>query len=403
MNSSQNPPPVPDVPPLPEGTRLVHIGPHKTGTTSIQGALFEKRDELAGHGVHFPGDDRHPMHAALAATARPSMMGDAAPKEAHWLRLLRQVEDGGDRRTVISSEFFADADEAAVERVVRDLGGDRVRIVVTLRPLAKILPSQWQQYVQNGLRMGYEDWLRHMLRKAPYEQPTPSFWRRHRHAELIERWSGVVGPDRVTVIMVDDRERDMLARVFERLLDLPAGLLEPVTDAANRSLTLGEAELVREFNILFRASDLPERLYSRLIRYGAVPGMKTRWQPTEDTPRIITPEWAGRRAAEIGEEVAGRVAELGVRVVGDPAVIATAGGSVGATGGPPTLSPAVAAEALFGAVRAGGGQLMTATGTPAAGDGRMVREVTSRELVNVLAARTRRRLRRARRSQPGRD
>ena len=29
-----------DIPVLPEGTRLIHIGPHKTGTTSLQGALW---------------------------------------------------------------------------------------------------------------------------------------------------------------------------------------------------------------------------------------------------------------------------------------------------------------------------------------------------------------------------
>ncbi|MCZ0989260.1 hypothetical protein O1M54_32920 [Streptomyces diastatochromogenes] len=61
--------------PLPAGTRLLHIGPHKTGTTAVQGALFAAKDRLPEYGVAFPAHSRHPMEAALAACARPAMMG----------------------------------------------------------------------------------------------------------------------------------------------------------------------------------------------------------------------------------------------------------------------------------------------------------------------------------------
>ena len=32
--------------PVPEGTRLVHVGPHKTGTTAVQNALWDARQSL---------------------------------------------------------------------------------------------------------------------------------------------------------------------------------------------------------------------------------------------------------------------------------------------------------------------------------------------------------------------
>lgn len=100
------------VTPLPAGTRLLHIGPHKTGTTAIQGALFEAKDALPAHGVEFPAHSRHPMEAALAACARPATMGDAVPTERHWKRLIDQVKAARERTAVISSEFFADAGES---------------------------------------------------------------------------------------------------------------------------------------------------------------------------------------------------------------------------------------------------------------------------------------------------
>ncbi|MFF3656901.1 hypothetical protein [Streptomyces olivochromogenes] len=386
--------------PLPHGTRLLHIGPHKTGTTSIQSALFAAKDAMAGHGVDFPAHSRHPMEAALAVCARPGMMGDARPTERHWQRLVDAVHATGRRTSVVSSEFFADApDDEAIARIVDDLGRrqgqgrgqERVHVLVTLRPLARIMPSQWQQYVQNGLRMGYEDWLEHMLRKAPYEKPNPSFWRRHRHDRLVERWVRVVGAENVTVVVVDDRDRDGLMRTFESLLGLPDGLLVPVPDTANRSLTLAETEMLRNLNREFRGNGLPDEVYSRMVRGGAVMHMKNACRPAPDDARIITPRWALEAAAGIGAEMAGRIAAMGVRVLGDPALLSVVPSVASAEEtGPPRIDPEVAAHALYGA-------LAVAAATPAHPHAsvRSVHQTPSRELVRVLGHRVLKRLKRA--------
>ncbi|WP_435220487.1 hypothetical protein [Streptomyces sp. Tue6028] len=377
--------------PLPTGTRLLHIGPHKTGTTSIQGALFAAGEAMARHGVDFPAHSRHPMEAALAVCARPGMMGDARPTEGHWQRLVDAVHATGRRTSVVSSEFFADApDDETVARIVGDLGGDRVHVLVTLRPLARIMPSQWQQYVQNGLRMGYEDWLDHMLRRAPYEKPNPSFWRRHRHDRLVERWARVAGAGNVTVVVVDDRDRDGLMRTFESLLGLPDGLLVEVPDTANRSLTLAETEMLRMLNTEFRGNGLPDEIYSRLVRNGAVMHMKNTCRPASDDARISTPEWAVRAAADIGAEMAGRIAALDVRVLGDPALLS----AVPAPETPRTapvaarMDPEVAARALYGA-------LAVAAASASAAPARTVHQTSSKELVRVLGHRVLKRLKRA--------
>ncbi|GAA2247994.1 hypothetical protein GCM10010415_02830 [Streptomyces atrovirens] len=376
----------PRTPALPAGTRLLHIGPHKTGTTAVQGALFAAKEEMARHGVDFPAHSRHPIEAVLAACARPAMMGDTVPTEKHWRRLLDQVAATGRRTSVISSEFFADAeDDATIARIVEQLGGDRVHVLVTLRPLARIMPSQWQQYVQNGLRLGYEPWLEHMLRRAPYDRPTPSFWRRHRHDRLVERWAGATGPDRVTVVVVDDRDRGALMRTFESLLGLPGGLLRPVPETANRSLTLAETEMLRNLNKEFRGNELPEELYSRLVRHGAIAHMKNACSPTPQDVKIRTPQWALEAAAGIGAETAARIGSLGVRVLGDPESLSRVPAS-GGRADEPRLAPEVAAQALFG-------MLTTVAATNGADKGRTVHRTSSKELVKVLGHRCLKRLR----------
>ncbi|MFJ8599642.1 hypothetical protein ACIREM_13115 [Streptomyces shenzhenensis] len=378
--------------PLPAGTRLLHIGPHKTGTTAVQGALFAVKDKLPEHGVVFPAGTRHPMEAALAACARPGMMGDTVPTERHWTRLVEQVAAAGRHTSVVSSEFFADAaDEATIGRIVEQLGGDRVHVLVTLRPLAKIMPSQWQQYVQNGLRMGYPDWLEHMLRKPPYEKPNPSFWRRHRHDRLIERWARVTGPDQITVVVVDDRDRDGLMRTFEALLGLPGNLLQPVPDTTNRSLTLAETEMLRNLNVEFRGNDLPAELYSRLVRNGAVMHMKNTCSPTPHDVKIVTPRWAVEAAAGIGAEMMARIGASGVRVLGDPALLSAVPEPSGEVPGEARIAPEAAARALYGALAAAAAAPVRHTAQAKA---RTVHQTSSKELVRVLGHRCLKRLRR---------
>jgi len=128
--------------PTEPGTRLLHIGPHKTGTSAIQGALYLARKRLAAEGVVYPGQGRTVLWPILAVTGQPPLHGEPQPKISYWEDLVAQIAAAGDQRVVLSSEFFAQSDDATARRVVTDLGGDRVHVVVTLRSLTRILPSQ---------------------------------------------------------------------------------------------------------------------------------------------------------------------------------------------------------------------------------------------------------------------
>ena len=149
---------------------------------------------------------------------------------------------------MLSSEFFCEADDTRVRAILDDLGAQTTHVVITLRPLIRIFGSQWQQYMQNRMVISYEAWLDAMLNQPDDGTVTPSFWKRHRHDRLIQRWADAVGLDNLTVIVVDESDRRMLVRTFEELLGLIDGTLEPRDPGANRSLTYAEVELLRAFN-----------------------------------------------------------------------------------------------------------------------------------------------------------
>ena len=275
---------------LPDGTRLLHIGPPKTGTTSLQSALFAARPALLAQGVRHAGRARNSASAAQAITGRSSMfIGGEVPPISRWERLLHEVQHATEPRVIISSEFFADAQPDAIRRIVDALDPDRIHVAVTVRPLASILTSQWAQYVADGMGAPFNSWLEAML--TPGNQRfSPSFWVRHRHDELVERWAAVVGPERVTVVVVDS-ERGAVLRGFERLLGLTVGTLVADPDLANRSLTLPETEAVRAFNVQFKRAGLPRPLLSRVMHFGATRAMK-RQAPDPAWPVIELPAWA---------------------------------------------------------------------------------------------------------------
>ncbi len=301
---------------VPDGTLLLHIGPHKTGTTSLQQAMYLARDAMLAQGVAQPGWAINPVSAVNAVIGRGSRSrGGRVPSIRLWHRLVQDVNRTREPRMVISSETFADARPDAIRTIVADLGSSRLHVVVTLRPLARILPSQWQQQVQNGIIASYDHWLATVLDDRS-DRPARTFWYRHRHDHLIKRWAEVVGRQQLTVVVLDDRDRGLLLRRFEQLLGLEEGSLPRPTGAANRSLSLSEAEAIRAFNRAFRERRLSEDLHAKVMTFGAARYMKQRpHDPSE--PRIQTPQWALDRVAGITAVMVANIAAFGVRVVGD--------------------------------------------------------------------------------------
>ncbi len=342
---------------LPPSARLVHIGPHKTGTTSLQRAFHVCRDDVARHGVHYAGPTRQPMWAAVAVAGGRVRAGDRPPKPEDWTELLDEIRAAGDQRVILSSEFLCYADEAAARRVVTEVPGGPVHVVITLRPLAKVTPSQWQQYVQNGLRTPFPEWLEGIFHDPPDESVSPSFWRRHDHAALVRRWAEVAGPDNLTVVVADESDPTMLLRTFEAFVGLPQGLVTPQQSGVNRSLTAGEVEMVRLINQHFEdhrwSGDWSGTVHADLMREGALKRMKLGRRPAPGEARVAMPRWALERAAQVGEQTVEAATSLGVRVVGDLATIAQVP-NLPEDGADPAMPTHVRADAaalaVFGAI-----------------------------------------------------
>ena len=301
--------------PLPEGVRLLHVGPPKTGSTALQDGLHQTRDSLAAQGTTYVSRVRHELIPARYITGQLPDGPKWAWAEQRWNELVDAMRAEGPERKVYSSEYLADATEEQVVRIVDAIGPEETYVVITLRPLVDIVPSQYQQYLQGGLTSDYESWLRSTFVDELATVGPSAFWQRHRHDALVERWARVAGRDRVVVVATGGRDFTAVPAAFETLLGLHRGTLVGREVRPNRSLTWPEAEVMRRFNVEAQRMGLVDSKYETLTKYAA-DCVKLR-VPDPDEPRIVTPGWAVERAHELGAAFAAGIAASGVRVIGD--------------------------------------------------------------------------------------
>ena len=310
---------LPATQPLPSDAICLHIGVHKTGTTALQAAMADARSELSDLGVLYPGR-RQAHHASAQAVMERAWgwanRGGIVRDKAQFDKVVDAAK-AWPRRVVVSSEHYCEANDEIAARIVEAFGRERLHVVVTLRSLGRLLPSSWQQYLKYGLLRTYEDWLEDAFDDERTQKLSPSFWRRNRHDVIAERWASLLGPDRVTFIVLENVDRSAMFRTFAQLLDIDEEVLTSRMElTSNRSMTAQESELLRLVNHHVRAP-LDWRQYEKLVRYGVARTIVEGREPGRDEPKLHTPDWALDEAARRGAQQVEAIRRTGVNVIGD--------------------------------------------------------------------------------------
>lgn len=312
---------------LPENAHLIHVGPHKTGSTAVQVGADAQRELLARHGVHYAGEGLRPKLAGWALGLRGVPVDKERPGAEHWDELVAEVS-GAPGRVLISNEDFGRATPEQARRAVEELGGSSPHVVIVARRLDRYLPSQWQERVKAGDRRNFADWLAVVLAdpygKVSWDKADPGYrWERtnvlyaHDPLRQVQRWAEVVGEENVTLIVSDDSDRELLPRTFESLLGLPHGALRHDEGAAvgNASLSWAEAELVRDLNERLFERELPLATRRRLVHRGVVRHLRYSTSGG-DRRRPPLPAWAHQLLVDFSRQRVQDLHALNVRVVG---------------------------------------------------------------------------------------
>ncbi|MEY3168280.1 MAG: hypothetical protein RLY44_260 [Actinomycetota bacterium] len=299
---------------------IIHPGFHKSGTTALQESFALNRPLLRENGIFYPpiGSKAH-HRVAWALTQRPwgwNRRGGERTPEKYWDRMSSRINGAKEETVILSSEFFSEIDGERIRKIRSEIKGRDIQILFTLRPLAKLLPSSYQQYLKYGITVEYEDWLHAILDKPGESKVSPTFWKRHSHGKVVARWVDIFGKSNVTLLIVNEAQPTFLFDEINKFLNLPTGTLNAAPSGSNRSLTMEEISLLLELNRQFPKERVWDE-YEVFVRAGYIRHLTDHVPPAADKARLLTPQWAVDKANELGKVIQKELLGTGVKIIGD--------------------------------------------------------------------------------------
>lgn len=295
-------------------TVFMHVGVAKTGTTYLQRILWANRDALRGAGLLYPGRRSGDQFVASIDLRR-----QRSEKYAHldvdgaWDRIAAEVR-GYPGSAVLSHETLARCTKGQVRRADSSLGDADLRVVLTVRDLARQIPAVWQETVKNRATISYDDFLTDIFINRDSGEHK-FFWRAQDVSKVVRRWGRAVGIANVTVVTVPPTgaSRDELWRRFAAAIEAPDIDIEPPAVAGNVSLGPAEAELLRYVNKVL-PPDFPWPRYSRAVKRQFA---ERRLAARPDGGRITVPPSWHAAVLERSDAMMSYLQSAGCRIVGD--------------------------------------------------------------------------------------
>lgn len=142
---------------------ILHIGRHKSGTSSLQAYLHQQTDRYHGQGILYPRAGRTVVrrgkpvlqiaHHQLALSFLDADRIGAEARQRLWLDELRR-ELVGQRRMILSSESFGNMVQErqirALKVFLEELQPERIVVVAYLREYLDYINSGYRQRIQNS-------------------------------------------------------------------------------------------------------------------------------------------------------------------------------------------------------------------------------------------------------------
>jgi hypothetical protein len=263
---------------------FLHIGTHKTGSSSIQKVMSAKRDVLAQHGFYYPADGAYYLDSefsqSLAAHAllkrHPSYISHIKfDQEKCLAELERDINKTTLSNIIVSSEHFSLAQTVEEMQLMHDYFYsfvDSVTVIIYLRRQDLRLESSWSQRVKTGdITLSFEAYVR--------EHMCDPVWDYYQYLNLL---TNIFGKHSV---IVRPFEKDQLYGQdvvcdFMRILGLRLQGKQPVK--ANQSPPVEQLEVLRHYGKSIDSYRQRKAFY-RLIK-----SLPVQWDETRYS--MFTPE-----------------------------------------------------------------------------------------------------------------
>ncbi len=249
----------------------IHVGPHKTGTTYVQGLLAGNHDVLGTQGVLFPRRNWHAQARAVRDVVRRGSMPTTGRSVAgEWDTLLAEVREWPGPSAVISHEMLSTATAAEIRGLVRSLRGWDVHVVFTARDLTRVAPAMWQTRLRSAQPVTWTEYARALQHpEAAAGSGGQRFWLGQDAAAVLGRWGKHLPVAHLHVLTVPPSGSPpaLLWQRFCTVLGIEATGHDLDPRRSNPSLGTAEAELLRRVNAALSTSGIEAQDWLRWARW----------------------------------------------------------------------------------------------------------------------------------------
>jgi hypothetical protein len=304
----------------------VHIGLMKTGTSYLQSIYWGSPEQLRAAGLDLvPPTKRETFHLMLDVRGRYRPESDPPSVARALSRLPDQLESAPGSRALISQESLSTATTEQVARLAAAVTERELHVVLTVRDVARQIPSSWQQTLQSGGDVGFVEFLDGVLSRD--DLSVRRFWSNQDVLAVVDRWATVVPPDRIHVVTVPPPGGDpgVLLERFSTLLGVPVDGLHD--DSARRNTSIGrvQGEVLRRVNRALPQEYRRRHLYGDVGKRFFAAGVLG----PQRGERALVPRGHEAWCREYAESVIDGIAARGLHVVGDLADLRPVAASFG--------------------------------------------------------------------------
>jgi hypothetical protein len=248
---------------------LLHVGPHKTGSSYLQACFSYHREALRARGIALPAAwelaPGNPSHTGLVTAL---LNNDLAGANA----VLEGAFAEGAETLLVSAEDLSVLPVEALQRLRSMLGAADLLVVFYVRRWTDLLPSVWQELVKQGKSMSLPEYFSLQVRN-PEASNELNF--ELKLANLIE----VFGQDSIRLVcfsMLADSESDIFSHFSRHFLGWWQAEPPPGAPRYNASRGVKEIELLRQLNAIEFAATGRQSAHVRNKLDAAAPSKHTR-------------------------------------------------------------------------------------------------------------------------------
>jgi hypothetical protein len=234
---------------------ILHIGTHKTGTTTIQHLCWKNREELLENGWLYPFNGRPKYdfrpghhHLSFAVFQKPiEQRPNWAQKTTsinvteEWYKLMEELSTYPDKNVILSSEAIGNCNKESIEIIKDTMCEFDVTIVIYLRnQLGFLLSAYKQRIMKSGYTQNFNEFIKGRIKS-------------NHSLTMLNRWAAIFGEECINLRLFDKVISSTgLMQDFFNLMELSDSIIKvmPLDDRENVSPNDNTTILIRKVNTI---------------------------------------------------------------------------------------------------------------------------------------------------------